>query len=85
MESRCIRKKIWLNATVPNLAPARTRYAALLLSIPESPERFHLQTPNTDTIYDDVQTKSSALFTLRHEFFSLDAGALKKLGLGYRD
>ena len=57
--------------------PDRTRYSAPLLSLPESPERFHLQTPNTDTSSDAVQTESYALFP-RHEFFSLDAGALTK-------
>ena len=64
-----------LKGSVPNLAPDQTRYAAPLFFLPESPERFHLQTPNTDTSSDAVQTESYALFP-RHEFFSLDAGAL---------
>ena len=60
---------------MPNLAPDQTRYAAPLLSLPESPERFHLQTPNTDTSYEVVQREPYALLP-RHDFFSLDAGAL---------
>ena len=73
-----------LKGSVPNLAPDQTRYAAPLLSIPESSERFHLQTPNTDTSYDVVQREHYALFP-RHVFFSLDAGALiRLLGLAGR-
>jgi hypothetical protein len=60
---------------VPNLAPDQTRYAAPLLSLPERPERFLLQTPNTDTSCDDDQTESYERLP-RHDFFSLDAGAL---------
>ena len=37
------------------------RYPAPFLSIPESPERFRLATPNTDTSCDDDQTGSYAL------------------------
>ena len=60
-QSRRDRTKIGLTAKVPNLAPDQARYAAPLLSLPENPNRFRLATPNTDTICDDVQTKSSAL------------------------
>jgi len=41
--------KVVLNARVPNLAPDQTSYAAPLLFLPERPDRFNLQTPNTDT------------------------------------
>ena len=57
--------------------PGRTHAALPFRPLPESPERFHLQTPNTDTGWDDQDRK--LLFTPRHEFFSLDPVALNVL------
>ena len=54
--------------------PDRTHAVLPLRPLPESSERFHLQTPNTDTGWDDQDRRM--LFNPRHDFFSLDAGAL---------
>jgi len=62
-------------AKVPNLAPARTLAALPFRSLPESPERFHLQTPNTDNSCDDDKTEPYALLP-RHNLFSLHSGSL---------
>gem|GEM_PF-5485950 len=53
-----ISPRVGLSAKVPNLAPDQMRYPAPLLSLPESPGRFHLQAPNTDASCDDVRTES---------------------------
>ena len=61
--------------------PDRTHAVLPLRPLPESSERFHLQTPNTDTGWDDQDRR--LLFTPRHDFFSLDAGALKPSSLPF--
>jgi len=65
-----------LNVTVPNLAPDQTLYAAPLLSLPESPERFPLQALNTDTGWGDQDRK--LLFTPWAQFLQPGRGSVNQ-------